>query len=155
MVHPGADPDAVIAGWERQIEEKLRQAEQLQTLAKEVRVTTTNRDGSISVTVDSSGNLVDLRLTGAAMAKRPAEASAEILGTLRSAQAQIAGRMREAMSPILGGDSDTMNAVMSGFHERFPVPEPDTGGPAARRRPSADPDDDFDDHNWADDRKNR
>lgn len=145
------DPDALMREWDEQIQAKLKQADQISQAAREVRVTQRSGDGSVSVTVDSGGNVTALDLTDAALRKQPAQLSAEILGIMRSAQAQIATRMQEAMTPVLGDDSATMNAIMGGIQEKFPQPPQETEQP--HRAPQPPNDDDFQGHNWARDQK--
>lgn len=146
------DPEALMRSWDQQIQAKLKQADQITQAAREVRVTQRSGDGAVSVTVDSGGNVTSLDLTDAALRKRPAELSAEILGLMRSAQAQIATRMREAMEPVLGGDTATMTAIVGGLQEKFPPP-PDPQAPQPPRRGPEPTDDDFQGHNWARDTK--
>jgi len=144
-----ADPDALMRQWNEQIQAKLRQADEMKQVANAVQVTQRSSDGSVSVTVDQNGIVSALDLTDAALRKRPAQLSSEILGAMRTAQAQIAARMQEVMAPIIGGDSATMDALMGGYQERFPEPPPEP--PAERRGPTDD--DDFGGHNFARDDK--
>lgn len=140
----------MLAGWQEQIEAKVRQAQQLREAATAVRTSATSKDGSITTTVDHSGNLVDLKLTDAALRKRPDEVSAEILSTVRAAQSQLTDRMRDVMQPVVGDDSETMGAVLTGFRERF--------GEASQEDQAAYPDDedeDLDGQSWMDDGKRR
>ncbi len=146
------DPDALLRSWDQQIQAKLKQADQISQAAREVNVTRRSSDGTVSVTVDSGGNVTSLDLTDAALRKQPAQLSTEILGTMRAAQSQIAARMQEAMTPILGGDSATMDAIMGGFREKFPPAEPEDAAP--RREPRPHDDDDFAGRDWATDRRN-
>lgn len=148
MTNP-SDPDEMLAGFQQQIEAKMHQAQQLQEAASSVQVSTSSRDGAVTVTVDHSGNMADLRLTDAAMRKRPDEASSEILATLRSAQSRLTERMREVMEPVVGGDTETLEAVLGGFRERFPEPD----GEASTQAGNAAPEDDDFDQSWMDDRR--
>lgn len=148
MTGPSSDPEEMLAGFQQQIEAKMRQAQQMQEAATAVQVSSSNRDGSVTVTVDHSGNMADLRLTDAAMRKRPDEASSEILSTLRSAQSQLTERMREVMEPVVGDDSETLNAVLGGFRERFPEPDDESSTSAARREEPED--DEYFDQSWMD-----
>lgn len=147
MTNP-SDPDEMLAGFQQQIEAKMHQAQQLQEAASSVQVSTSSGDGAVTVTVDHSGNMADLRLTDAAMRKRPDEASAEILATLRSAQSQLSERMREVMEPVVGNDTETLDAVLGGFRERFP--EPDGEASASSTRGDRE-DDEYSNQSWLDD----
>ncbi|WP_016697646.1 YbaB/EbfC family nucleoid-associated protein [Actinoalloteichus spitiensis] len=145
--------DAMLRGFQEQMQAKLRQADQLQAAAREARVSERSRDGAVSVTVDSNGGMTALDLTPAAMTRRPEELSAQILDTLRRAQARIADQMREVLTPILGEDSESLNAVMGGYQERFPqLDDEDTGGSARRSDDPQDPDDPDGGSSWRNDR---
>lgn len=113
----------MLAGFREQIEQKFKQAEQLKAAATAVQVSAASADGSVSVVVDHSGNMIDLKLADGALRKRPDEVSKEILATVRSAQAQLTSRMQEVVAPVVGSDSETLDAVMAGFRERFPAEE--------------------------------
>ncbi|WP_156756724.1 YbaB/EbfC family nucleoid-associated protein [Actinokineospora pegani] len=139
MTSPHPDPDSQLAALHAQIDAKLVQADQLQAVSEQLRVAESSRDGSVTVTVDSTGNVVDLVLTDAAQAKRPEENAAMVLATLRAAQARLSERMREALTPLLGAESETMGMLMSGYEGRFGTPPP----PPARDYDAA-----FDDDDW-------
>ncbi|MBA8826934.1 hypothetical protein FHX42_004313 [Saccharopolyspora lacisalsi] len=57
MSMPSSDPDGMIAGFQQQIEAKMQQAQQLQDAATGVQVSSSHRDGSVTVVVDHSGNM--------------------------------------------------------------------------------------------------
>lgn len=144
---PLSDPEDLIAGFRQQIEAKRQQADQMQRAATAVQGRASSQDGSVTVVVDHSGNMIDLTLTEAAMRKRPEETSQQVLATARSAQAQLAASMQEVMAPILGDDRETLGAVLTGLRERFPE-EPEQ--PAA---PTSNPDDD--DDTWLENQRRR
>jgi DNA-binding protein YbaB len=86
-----------------------------------VNVTATNADGSVEVTVNGSGTVIDLRL-GDLVRKRPAEDIAqEILRVMRRAQAKLAGRVAEIAADTVGADSATGQAVVATFERRYPT----------------------------------
>ncbi|NHD19009.1 MULTISPECIES: YbaB/EbfC family nucleoid-associated protein [Actinopolyspora] len=152
-----SDPDGMLAGFHKQIEEKMQQAERIREAATAVRAESSNRDGSVRVTVDQNGNMSDLELTDGALRRRPDELSSEIMSTVRSAQTQLAERMREAMEPVLGSDTETLGSVLSGVRDRFPADpeEPAEQGSTSNR--SGAPDDsgeeDFDEFDWMNSRR--
>ncbi|ACU38076.1 YbaB/EbfC family nucleoid-associated protein [Actinosynnema pretiosum subsp. pretiosum] len=125
-----------MRGWDQQIQNSLRQADQLTQVARELSVTRRSPDGAVTVTVDSGGNVTALDLGEAALRKRAPELSAEIMSTMRAAQAQLAARMQEAVAPILGGDSTATEAIVGGLKEKFPEPPPE---PPAGQQPPPHP----------------
>ncbi|GGS25433.1 MULTISPECIES: YbaB/EbfC family nucleoid-associated protein [Actinokineospora] len=140
-----SSPESMLAGFQAQIEAKLRQADELRAVTERLRVTETSADSSVTVVVDATGNVADLRLTHAALDKAPDEVAASILTVLRTAQAKVGDRVRESVAPLIGGDSETMGMLMAGYDDRFGRAEPQT--PPARPRD----DDDFDQRDsWLD-----
>ncbi|MHA6801957.1 YbaB/EbfC family nucleoid-associated protein [Salinifilum ghardaiensis] len=138
------DPDAMLAGFRQQIEDKLQRADQLKQAASEIRGTASSEDGGVTVAVDQGGCLTQLDLTDRAMRQRPEELSAAILDTVRSAQSTLTEQMRAAVEPLLGSDAETLEAVLQGTRERFPEE-------SAQARPSAEPaadDEDFSGDSW-------
>ncbi|MGX7827754.1 YbaB/EbfC family nucleoid-associated protein [Actinokineospora sp. 24-640] len=142
MSSPHSDPDRMLAGFQAQIEANLRQADQLQAATEGLRVTESSPDSSVSVTVDATGNVADLKLTTAALAKGPDAVATSVLTTLRAAQARVGERVRETVAPLLGENSATMDMLMSGYADRFGAAEPTPPAPPTRR-PRGDDDDDY------------
>lgn len=102
--------------------------------AEQVSVTETSPDGGITVTVNSGGVPIDLRITDQAVDQPGARVAAEVMATMRKAQARIAARMSEVMADDDPGLRDRVLAV---YHDRFPDPEP--------AKPVASPSEDDDD----------
>ncbi|GAA2674466.1 MULTISPECIES: YbaB/EbfC family nucleoid-associated protein [Actinosynnema] len=125
-----------MRGWDQQIQNSLRQADQLTQVARELSVTRRSPDGAVTVTVDSGGNVTALDLGEAALRKRAPELSAEIMSTMRAAQSQLAARMQEAVTPILG-DSTATEAIVGGLKEKFPEPPPEP--PSGQQPPHPGP----------------
>nr|WP_246300563.1 YbaB/EbfC family nucleoid-associated protein [Actinopolyspora biskrensis] len=127
----------MLAGFRKQIEDKMQQAERIKEAATAVRAESSNKDGSVRVTVDQNGNMSDLELTDGALRRRPDELSSEIMSTARSARTQLSERMREAMEPVLGSDTETLESVLSGVRDRFPgdSEEPAERGAASKSSP--------------------
>lgn len=148
------DPDQMLAGFQQQIEAKMQQAQRIQQAAENLRGEASSKDGSVSVTVDQSGNVVDLELTDGALRNRPAELSSIILSTVRSAQSKLSEQMRAAMTQVVGEDSGTLNAVLGGLRERFPQQDEQEQQPARRADSTAeDQPDEYDVDSWMDERR--
>ncbi|TDV47839.1 YbaB/EbfC family nucleoid-associated protein [Actinophytocola oryzae] len=108
-------PDDVIAGFEERLAETTRTAEQVRTGLAALRATARSADGKVAVTVDSGGNLVDLRLPDP-------ELAALIVNTVRQAQSQLADAARATM-PALAG-SDIMAELDAQYRAAYPAPPP-------------------------------
>ena len=110
-----------VEDWSASVTAQAAKAQALADQAARVSVTATSPDGSVEVTVASSGAVSDLRL-GEAVRKLPAdEIARQILGTMRRAQAQLAARMAEIAADTVGSDSATARAVVASYEQRFPV----------------------------------
>lgn len=116
------DAEQMLRQFENQIEEQLAQASRLKDEMELVRVTAHSRAGDVEATVDSTGGLVDLHLTAAAMRRSPQELAAEVLAVTRDAQSELAARMGQVMAGVLGPGSETARFVTDTYTERFPVP---------------------------------
>lgn len=117
------DAEQMLRQFEGRIDEQLAQATRLRSELELVRVTAHSRAGDVEATVDSTGGLVDLHLTSAAMRRSPEELSGEVLAVTRAAQAQLAERMSQVMAGVLGPGSDTERFVTETYSERFPAPD--------------------------------
>jgi hypothetical protein len=100
------------------------QAGRAATLSRRVAAltgTAESSDGSIRVTVGSSGQVAELSLADEDLARR-------IRAVLRRAQADLARQVAVQVDETVGADSETGRAVAHAFVSRFPGPEdPDDG----------------------------
>jgi hypothetical protein len=112
------------------------QAERAVTLSRRVaRLTGSaeSRDGSIKVTVGSSGQVEALDLDDRVQQLRGAELSRQILAVMRRAQADLSGQVAAQVRETVGADTETGRAVIHSFEARFPEREPEDEGGEARR----------------------
>ena len=116
------ETDQLFADYEAKLEQAQQRAERVRDGLAEVRVREHSADGQIEVTVNATGNVVDLRLGNGAREQSGSEIARVILNTMRRAQSKLADAVREAI-PTLEG-TDTMTELMSQYHTAFPVPEP-------------------------------
>lgn len=79
-----------------------RQIDALRDRLREVSVTGANQDGSVTVTVDANGTLVDLRLSESAMRYTPRQLQAEILAGVQATTRQLPDAIAEAAERTLG-----------------------------------------------------
>jgi len=112
------------------------QAERAVTLSRRVaRLTGSaeSRDGSIKVTVGSSGQVETLDLDDRVQQLRGAELSRQILAVMRRAQADLSGQVTAQVRETVGADTETGRAVIHSFEARFPSPDSDDEGGEERR----------------------
>jgi citrate lyase gamma subunit len=84
-------------------------------------------DGSIRVTVGSSGQVETLKLDDRVQQLRGQELSRRILEVMRRAQASLAGQVAVEVERTVGADTETGRAVIHSFETRFPRSESETG----------------------------
>ncbi|GAA2502581.1 YbaB/EbfC family nucleoid-associated protein [Winogradskya humida] len=115
--------DSWVAGVNTQAERTAQLARQVAALSAKAR----SDDGTITVTVGASGQIVGLDLDDRAAERRNgAELSAEILKVMRAAQTRLTEEVAEQVRETVGTDTETGRAVVDSFSRRFPEePEPD------------------------------
>lgn len=131
VTEPGFGVDAASTNerLDRWAEAIAAKAERYTAMQQEVQATTASEqsaDGSVSVTVDSGGAIVDLRFTDE-LKRLPTSRMAEVvLTTMRRAQARIADQVAEIVQTRVGDDPETAAAMTETFRQRFPQPDPET-----------------------------
>lgn len=108
------------------------QAERAAALTRRVAALTgraESADGSIRVTVGSSGQVESLDLDDRVRELRGEELSRRILAVMRRAQASLAGQVTTEVQATVGADTETGRAVIHSFESRFGVQEPEKDGP--------------------------
>lgn len=165
---PGPDASARLDRWVADAKAKAQRYQAMSTAAQQVAVHESSADGLVRVTVDSAGNVTDLRLTDKVREMSGDQVAAAVLGTMRRAQAKLADRLGEVMAETIGEDKGTTDTIVGRYRSKFPEPEPEPephrppeavgemriGAPEAPqpkprpvRRPRAD-DDDLDDRTY-------
>jgi hypothetical protein len=100
------------------------QAERAAALSRRVAAltgTAQHADGSIKVTVGSSGQVESLELDDRVQQLRGAELARRILTVMRRAQSDLAGRVAGEVQATVGADTETGRAVIQSFASRFPA----------------------------------
>ena len=115
------DPEHLLADYEDRMAATTRMAEQVRTGLDAVNTTARSSDGKVVVTVNASGNVVDLRLPDTDLA-------ATVLNTIRRAQSQLADAVRTAMPAELRG-----TAVLAELDSQYRTAYPE---PARKPRPA-------------------
>lgn len=140
---PGMQPDSTataaetwVRSWTAAASERAAAAQSLSDQVSKLTVAASNRQRTVTVTVNGSGSMVDLQLSVGAEAASMDELARTILRTMRSAQASLGGQVAAIAARTVGPDSDTARAVIAGFEKRFPAepgPEGEAGHGAGRR----------------------
>lgn len=109
---PGAggllDPDSAheqIARWREHVERMAGDTKAMSDRLREARVTATDSDGLVEVTIDSTGRLVDLRLRERVRGVPPEVTARTIMQTVAVAAGQMGDRARQIIAETMGTDS--------------------------------------------------
>jgi hypothetical protein len=130
------DPEALLAGYEARMAETTRMAEQVRAGLEAVSATARSGDGKVAVTVNASGNVVDLRLPDA-------ELAATVLSTIRRAQSQLADAARTAMPAELTGTA-VLAELDNQYRTAYPEPAAEPTARSVRRSLRIGTEDDHD-----------
>jgi DNA-binding protein YbaB len=145
------DPDAArerVAAWKGRIDKLAADTQQMSDRLSEVRVTVRDPGQLAEVTVDSTGSLVDLRLTDQMYRATPAAVAQAIMATLAQARTKVADRTQEIIADTMGSESAAGRAIADRVGQQL------RGGPPADRsdRPRDTGDDEgYDTHSYLDD----
>ncbi|HEX7309406.1 YbaB/EbfC family nucleoid-associated protein [Lentzea sp.] len=136
MTGPAANGSASagIDAWVAQAKAKAERYQAMSVQARQISVTDT--EGPVTVTVDSGGNVVDLRIKG------HDDVARDVLLTMRRAQAKLPEKLAEVMAETIGDDPRTVSTVVGNYRAKFPEPVSDDPPPRPKRAASDD-DDDF------------
>ncbi|ADD45291.1 YbaB/EbfC family nucleoid-associated protein [Stackebrandtia nassauensis] len=99
----------------KQLEETQRMQAELEKLS----ITSTNSDKSVTVSIDASGIMTDLKLTEAVKNSSAADLAAEILAMQHKAQNQLGKAASQVVKDSVGLETATGEAVMNGYRKRF------------------------------------
>ena len=131
---------AGVDQWVAQARAKAERYQEMRAQAGHVSVTESSKDGMVTVSIDSSGNVTDLRITDRVRELSGAEVAAEVLLTMRRAQARLPEKLAEVMAATIGDDPGTAETIVGNYRAKFP--EPPSDEPAKPPSPPRD-DDDF------------
>ncbi|GAA2140030.1 YbaB/EbfC family nucleoid-associated protein [Glycomyces algeriensis] len=126
MIDRIPDPESArnrINAWQGRIEALAADTKSMSDQMQAVRVTVTDPDQMVEVTVDSSGNLVNLRMSEKIRKAAPGELADTIMATVRAAKAEVAERSVEIISSTLGTESPTARALTERVRQQLTPPE--------------------------------
>lgn len=122
----GGDPGQMadqLEEWQKQFDQHLQGFDRLQQAAAGLRVTETAADGAIRVTVDVSGQVVEIVTTDDLDSVTSPEIGPLIMQCIKRAQSTLAAKFAETAQETLGDDPVKGNLVEQ-FQQRFPQDEP-------------------------------
>jgi DNA-binding protein YbaB len=127
---PNGSASAGIDAWVAQAKAKAERYQEMRVQAQQINVTDT--EGPVTVTIDSSGNVTDLRI------KDHDELAKAVLLTMRRAQAKLPEKLAEVMAETIGDDRQTVDTIVGTYRAKFPEPLTDENPPPP---PKSDDDD--------------
>lgn len=133
------DMEAQISRWAAQVHQK---AERYQAFARDVRqisASSTGANGSIRVTVGSSGLMTNLELSEHTRSMPATHLAEQILVTMRQAQAKLGPKVVALMEDKVGEDKVSISEVAASYDRQFPVIHSETAVPTADERSGGDP----------------
>ncbi|MEU3646026.1 YbaB/EbfC family nucleoid-associated protein [Lentzea sp. NPDC034063] len=167
MDEPLLDPNGArerLAAWKGRVDKLAADTKAMGDRLQELRVVASDPGRMTEVTVDSTGQLVGLRLTDRIDRVTPDVVASTIMATLRAARRELAEKSQEVVAETVGTESAAAQAISASIAKHLrtepgprTAPSPPPGSvpvlPAARsRRPPPLPDDEDDSPSVIDDR---
>jgi DNA-binding protein YbaB len=106
---------------------KAQRYRAMQQAVEQVSVSAASKDGTATVTVDSAGNVTDLRITDRVREMSGDQVAKAVLSALRTAQSKLPDRLGEVMADTIGDDPQTRDTIVGSYRAKFPEPEPEPG----------------------------
>lgn len=114
MVGSIPDPEASrehLQAWKGRIDQLAADTQAMSGRFQDLKVTASDPDGNATVTLDSSGNLIDIVLSERTRRIATEVTSQAILQAVQIAKAQVAERSAAIISETLGQDSPAGRAI--------------------------------------------
>ncbi|WP_255638271.1 YbaB/EbfC family nucleoid-associated protein [Amycolatopsis sp. DSM 110486] len=108
-----------------QAKQKAQRYRAMQQAVEQVVVSAASKDGTATVTVDSAGNVTDLRITDRVREMSGDQVAKAVLSALRTAQSKLPDRLSEVMADTIGDDPQTRDTIVGSYRAKFPEPEPE------------------------------
>lgn len=129
MVGAVPDPDESrerLQAWKGRIDQLAADTQAMSDRMQDLRVTVSDPNHMVTVTVDSTGNLLDLQLTERSRRVELQHVSQTIMDTIRAAKAQVADHAKEIIESTLGSDTATGRAIAERVRNQLmPPAEPE------------------------------
>jgi DNA-binding protein YbaB len=122
------DPDGARArldAWKGRIDKLAADTKAMSDQLQDVQVTAADPNGLAQVTVDSTGSLLDLRLTERIHQTDPAAVAQAIMSTLRDAKNKVADRSQEIIAETVGTESAAARAIADSVDRQLRGPSED------------------------------
>ncbi len=141
------DPDgarARLTAWRGRIDKLAADTKAMSDQLQEVRVAAADPAGLAEVTVDSTGLLVDLRLTDRIQRTDPTVVARTIMATIGDARNRVADRSQEIIAETVGTESVAARAIADSVDRQLRAPADDEEAAAVPLDDTPDDEDGFD-----------
>jgi hypothetical protein len=109
-------------GWDQQVVDNALRYRRLHERVARISITESSRDGTVEVTVSTTGVITDLVLRERRRPTFLPEVAAQIMECVRRAQARIPDLLREAVFDTIGRDDPSTHLLLADARQRFPEP---------------------------------
>ncbi|MGH3436629.1 MAG: YbaB/EbfC family nucleoid-associated protein [Sciscionella sp.] len=113
-----------LDSYQQDVGNLAQRAEEAKAKLQQVASTLTSADGAVTVTVNASGALQELKFGAKADDLPRTQLASAVVATARRAQAQAAQQVTAVMAPMIGTDSDAMQFLQEQIPE---LVEPEEG----------------------------
>ncbi|MFI6261378.1 YbaB/EbfC family nucleoid-associated protein [Micromonospora sp. NPDC051006] len=131
------DPDGAmerLAEWKGRINQLAADTKAMSDQLQELRVTAADDNGLVEVTVDSSGQLVDLWLGQRIHRVAPDVVARTVMNTIRAARQQLADRSQAIIADTMGTESPAARAIAERVGQQLRDADPAADGPDDQQR---------------------
>jgi DNA-binding protein YbaB len=118
LLEPGEALDR-LAAWKGRIDQLAVDTKAMSDRLRELRVTSTDDNRMVEVTVDAQGVLVDLWLGRRIQQVEPEAVARAIMSALREGRRRIAGRAEEIIAESVGTGSPAARAIAAQVRDRL------------------------------------
>jgi hypothetical protein len=112
--------------WTASVNAQAERAAQLTSRVAALTAHAESDDGSIKVTVGSTGQIEKLALDDRVQRLSGEDLSRQIMAVMRKAQASLSALVTSEVAATVGVDTETGRAVIGSFETRFPQPTQDS-----------------------------
>ena len=121
------DPDGArerLAAWKGRIDKLAADTKSMSDQLQGLRITAHDPAGMAEVTIDSTGTMVNLKLTDRIGKAAPETVAATIMSTLGTARRQLAERSKEILADTVGTESAAGRAIVESVSRNLGAEEP-------------------------------
>lgn len=115
------DPEQLFTDYEAKLADVQRKAEQVTAGLRAAAVTERSDDGQVTVTVNASGNVTDLRI--APGGRQGPDLAQSIMITMRRAQSRLADAVQRTVPATVG--AELMSELTGQYRRTYPAPPPE------------------------------